>query len=112
MMVAEAMNFARASGVDPAKVRQAMLGGSAYSKVLENHGQRMLDRNFKPGFKAWMHRKDMKIVLDEAHRMGISTPTAAATAQMFNALVGGGDGELDTIAVLALLERMSEAHHD
>jgi len=54
----------------------------------------------------------MKIVLDEAHRLGISSPTAAATAQMFNALVGGGDGELDTIAVLALLERMSEANHD
>ncbi|WP_018607799.1 2-hydroxy-3-oxopropionate reductase [Uliginosibacterium gangwonense] len=112
MMVAEALNFARASGVDPAKVRQAMLGGSAYSKVLENHGQRMLDRNFKPGFKAWMHRKDMKIVLDEAHRMGISTPTSAVTAQMFNALVGSGEGELDTISVLALLERMSEVHHD
>lgn len=112
MMVAEALNFARASGVDPAKVREAMLGGFAYSKVLENHGQRMLDRNFKPGFKAWMHRKDMKIVLDEAHRLGITSPTSAVTAQMFNALVGSGDGELDTISVLALLERMSEPAHE
>lgn len=106
-MVAEALNFARASGVDPARVREAMLGGFAGSKILENHGQRMLDRNFKPGFKAWMHRKDMKIVLDEAHRLGIVTPTSAITAQLFNALVGSGNGELDTISVLELLERMS-----
>lgn len=108
-MVAEALNFARASGVDPARVREAMLGGFAGSKILENHGQRMLDRNFKPGFKAWMHSKDMKIVLDEAHRLGIVTPTSAITAQLFNALVGGGDGEQDTISVLKLLERMSGA---
>lgn len=105
-MVAEALNFARASGVDPARVREAMLGGFGASRVLENHGQRMLERNFKPGFKAWMHRKDMKIVLDEAHRLGIVTPTAAITAQLFNALVGCGEGEQDTIAVLKLLERM------
>ncbi|HEX5126097.1 MAG TPA: NAD(P)-dependent oxidoreductase [Rhodocyclaceae bacterium] len=108
-MVAEALNFARASGVDPVKVRQAMLGGSAYSRVLENHGQRMLDRNFKPGFKAWMHRKDMKIVLDEAHRMGVATPTTAITAQLFNALIGAGEGEKDSLSLIALLERMSEA---
>lgn len=107
LMVAEAFNFARASGVDPVKVREAMLGGSAYSRVLENHGQRMLDRNFNPGFKAWMHRKDMKIVLDEAHRLGIMSPIAAITAQMLNALVGGGDGERDTVALLQLLEKMS-----
>lgn len=107
LMVAEAFNFARASGVDPAKVREAMLGGSAYSRVLENHGQRMLARNFKPGFKAWMHHKDMKIVLDEAHRLGVMSPLAAVTAQMLNALVGSGEGEGDTVALLRLLERMS-----
>ena len=105
--VAEALNFARRSGVDAHRVRAAMLGGSAGSRILENHGQRMLDRNFSPGFKAWMHQKDMRIVLDEAHRMGLAVPTAAATAQLFNALVGGGQGEDDSIAVLQLLERMS-----
>lgn len=112
LMVAEALNFARASGVDPAKAREAMLGGFAYSKVLENHGQRMLDRNFKPGFKAWMHQKDMKIVLDEAHRMGIMCPTAAIAAQMFNAMIGCGEGEQDTLAVLKLLERFGGATDD
>ena len=70
LAVAEAFNFASKSGVDPAKVREALLGGFANSKILENHGQRMLDRNFKPGFKAWMHQKDLRIVMEEAHRMG------------------------------------------
>ncbi len=105
--VAEALNFARSSGVDPARVREALLGGFAYSRVLENHGQRMLDRNFKPGFKAWMHQKDMNIVMQEAHRLGLALPSAAATAQMFNAMVGSGLGEEDSIAMLRLLERLS-----
>ena len=105
--VAEALNFATRCGVDAAKVREALLGGFAYSRVLENHGQRMLDRNFKPGFKAWMHQKDMRIVMEEAHRLGLALPSAAATAQMFNAMVGSGLGEDDSIAMLKLLERMS-----
>ncbi len=67
--VAEAFNFARKSGVDPARVREALLGGFAYSKILENHGQRMLDRNFKPGFKSLMHQKDLRIVMEEAHSL-------------------------------------------
>ena len=104
--VAEALNFARASGVDPQKVREALLGGSAYSAILENHGQRMLNRNFKPGFKAWMHQKDLRIVMEEAHRLGLMLPSAAATAQMFNAMVGRGMGEEDSIAVLKLLESL------
>jgi 2-hydroxy-3-oxopropionate reductase len=105
--VAEALNFARKSGVDAAKVREALLGGFAYSRILENHGQRMLDRNFKPGFKAWMHQKDLRIVMEEAHRLGLALPSSAATAQMFNALVGSGMGEDDSVAMLKLLERMS-----
>jgi 2-hydroxy-3-oxopropionate reductase len=107
MAVAEAFNFAAKSGVDPAKVREALLGGFAYSKILENHGQRMLDRNFKPGFKAWMHQKDLRIVMEEAHRMGLMLPSAAATAQLFNAIVGSGMGENDSITALQLLEKMS-----
>ncbi len=104
--VAEALNFARKSGVDPARVREALLGGFAYSRILENHGQRMLDRDFKPGFKAWMHQKDLGIVMAEAHRLGLMLPNAAATAQLFNAIVGGGMGEEDSVSVLKLLERV------
>ncbi len=105
--VAEALNFASKSGVDGARVREALLGGFAYSRILENHGQRMLERNFRPGFKAWMHQKDMRIVMDEAHRLGLALPTAAATMQLFNAMAGSGLGEDDSVAMLALLERMS-----
>ena len=105
--VAEALNFAAQSGVDGAKVREALLGGFAYSRILENHGQRMLARNFKPGFKAWMHQKDVRIVMDEAHRLGLALPTAAATMQLFNAMAGSGLGEDDSVALLKLLERMS-----
>ncbi len=105
--LAEAFNFARKSGADVARVREALLGGFAYSKILENHGQRMIERNFKPGFKAWMHQKDLRIVMEEAHRLGLMLPGAAATAQLFNAMVGAGLGEEDSIALLKLLERMS-----
>lgn len=105
--VAEAFNLARRSGVDPARVREALLGGFAYSKILDNHGQRMLDGNFKPGFKAWMHQKDLRIVMAEAHRLGLMLPNTAATAQLFNAVVGCGMGEDDSISVLRLLERAS-----
>jgi 2-hydroxy-3-oxopropionate reductase len=107
LAVAEAMAFASKNGVDRAKVREALLGGFAYSKILENHGQRMLDRNFKPGFKSWMHEKDLSIVMQTAHELGLCLPGSAATAQMFNAMVGSGLGEEDSIAVLKLLEKLS-----
>ncbi len=107
LAVAEAFAFASKNGVDPAKVREALLGGFAYSRILENHGQRMLDRNFKPGFKSWMHEKDLNIVMQTAHQLGLCLPGSAATAQMFNAMVGSGLGEEDSIAVLKLLERLS-----
>ncbi len=102
--VAEAMAFARQSGVDPARVREAMLGGFAYSRILENHGQRMIERNFKPGFKGWMHQKDLRIVMEEARRLGLTLPSSAATEQTFDALVEHGLGEEDSIAVLKLIE--------
>ncbi|MCB1956018.1 MAG: NAD(P)-dependent oxidoreductase [Rhodocyclaceae bacterium] len=104
--VAEAMNFARHSGVDPAAVREVLTGGLANSRILENHGARMLARNFAPGFKSWMHLKDMRIVLDEAHRLNIALPGAAAAAQLFAAMGGAGMGEEDSVAVLKLFERM------
>ena len=107
LAVAEAFAFAAKNGVDRSKVREALLGGFAYSKILENHGQRMLDRNFKPGFKSWMHEKDLNIVMQTAHELGLCLPGSAATAQMFNAMAGSGMGEEDSIAVLKLLERLS-----
>jgi len=112
LTVAEALSFAARSGVDPAKVREALLGGFAYSKILENHGQRMLDRNFKPGFKSWMHQKDMNIVMQSAHELGLCLPVSAATAQMYNAMVGSGLGDEDSIAILKLLERLSGAESE
>jgi 2-hydroxy-3-oxopropionate reductase len=107
LAVAEAFAFASKNGVDRSKVREALLGGFASSRILENHGQRMLDRNFKPGFKSWMHEKDLNIVMQTAHELGLCLPGSAATAQMFNAMVGSGLGEDDSIAVLKLLESLS-----
>jgi len=112
LAVAEAFCFARKSGVDPAKVREALLGGFAYSKILENHGQRMLDRNFKPGFKAWMHQKDLNIVLREAHAMNLGLPGAALNTQIMNAVVGMGMGEDDSLSVLRVLEKMNGLDDD
>jgi 2-hydroxy-3-oxopropionate reductase len=106
--VGEAFVFARRNGVDPGRVREALLGGFAGSKVLEAHGQRMLDRDFTPGFKARLHRKDMRIVLDTAAELGIALPGAAVGAQYINALVGGGDGELDSSAIYKLQELMAK----
>jgi 2-hydroxy-3-oxopropionate reductase len=105
--VAEALLLARANGVDAAKVREALLGGFAYSRVLELHGRRMLEADFKPGFKAALHQKDMRIVLQSAHELGVALPAAALAAQHINALVGSGDGELDSSAIFKVLERMS-----
>ena len=107
LAVAEAFAFASKNGVDRSKVREALLGGFAYSKILENHGQRMIDRNFKPGFKSWMHEKDLNIVMQTAHELGLNLPGSAMAAQMFNAMVGSGLGEEDSIAVLKLLEKLS-----
>jgi 2-hydroxy-3-oxopropionate reductase len=106
--LAEAFNFSEKSDVDPARVREALLGGFAYSKILEHHGARMAERNFKPGFKAWMHQKDLRTVMAEAHRLGLMLPTAAAATQVFNAIVGSGMGEEDSVAALKLLEKMSD----
>jgi len=107
LAVAEALLFARRSGADPARVREALLGGFAGSRILENHGQRMLDRNFQPGFKSWMHQKDLNIVLQTAHELGLCLPSTGTAAQWFNAMVGAGHGDEDSIAVLKLLESLS-----
>ena len=105
--VAEALTFARRSGVDPAKVRAALLGGFAGSKILEAHGQRMLDHDFKPGFKVKLHQKDLKIVMDDARKLGLTLPCAALVAQHLNALMDSGDGDLDSAAIVKVVERLS-----
>jgi 2-hydroxy-3-oxopropionate reductase len=107
MGIGEAFLLAKAAGVDPARVREALLGGFANSRVLEVHGQRLLGGDYAPGFKAKLHQKDMRIVLEAAHELGIALPGAAQFAQLLNALVGQGLGELDSSAVFRLQEALS-----
>jgi 2-hydroxy-3-oxopropionate reductase len=103
--VAEALNLARAAGVDPAKVREALLGGFAASKVLEVHGQRMLDGAFEPGFRSRMHRKDARIVNDTARALGAPVPSFAVVTEQFQSLVDAGGGDLDHAALYTVLRR-------
>lgn len=105
--VGEAFILARAAGVDARKVREALLGGFAASRVLEVHGQRMLDGNYAPGFLARLHQKDMRIVLETAAEQGIALPGAAQVSQYLNALMGMDGGELDSTALVRALERLS-----
>ncbi len=105
--VAEALVFAHKCGVDSARVREALLGGFAGSKILEVHGRRMLERDFRPGFKARLHQKDLRIVLESSHELGLALPAAALAAQLMNALVGSGEGELDSSALVKVVERMN-----
>jgi len=105
--VGEALLLAKAAGVNPAKVRQALLGGFANSKILEVHGQRMLEHNFQPGFKTKLHHKDIRIAIQTAHELGLAMPGTALAAQYLNALMGSGHGELDSAAMVLVQERTS-----
>ena len=105
--VGEALLLAEAAGVDGAKVREALLGGFAGSRILEVHGQRMLDANYQPGFKAALHQKDMRIVQETAHELGLGLPGAAMVAQLLNTLLGQGDGELDSAALHLAQRRLN-----
>jgi len=105
--VAEALTFARKNGVDAAKVRDALMGGFAGSRILEVHGKRMLDNNYQPGFKTKLHQKDMNIVMQTAKELGLALPAAALVMQHMNALMGTGDAELDSAAVMKVVERIS-----
>ncbi|MHB8453101.1 MAG: 2-hydroxy-3-oxopropionate reductase [Acidiferrobacterales bacterium] len=107
LAVSEALILASSAGVDPVKVRQALLGGFAGSRILDVHGQRMIDRNFEPGFKTRLHQKDMHIALDMANELGIALPAASMAAQYLNALVGSKEGELDSSVLVKVLERMA-----
>ena len=88
-------------------MREALLGGFAYSRALEVHGQRMLDGDFKPGFRVRLFQKDLRIVLDNAHQMGLALPAAAIVAQHFNAQMGAGEADLDGNSLFRVIERLS-----
>ena len=103
--IAEAFTLAVASGVDPAKVRQALLGGSAGSRILEVQGQRMLTHNFTPGFKAKLHQKDLCIVRQFADELAIELPGTKMATTYINALVEAGMGEEDSSAIVTLFEQ-------
>jgi len=106
MGVAEALTFARRQGVLPERVRQALLGGFAYSRILEVHGQRMLEGQFAPGFRARLHQKDLGIVTSEAQALNLALPASALAAQLMNALVGLGHAESDSSALVEVIEAL------
>jgi len=101
--VAEAFLLAKSSGVDASKVRQALLGGFANSKVLELHGKRMLENNYKPGFKAELHFKDIGIALNSAKENNISIPGTERVERYLRNIVEQGNGELDSSAIAKLV---------
>ena len=105
--VAEAFTFARKNGVDPLRVRDALLGGFAGSTVLDVQGKRMLEEDFRPGFKARLHQEELRLVLETAHRIGFALPGSALASQHMNALVGSGEGKLDSSALVKVIERMN-----
>jgi len=108
--VAEALLFASKAGAEPAKVRQALLGGFAQSRILEVHGERMLKRTFAPGFRIELHAKDLAIALSGARALKLSLPHTAQCQEMFNASFAAGEGGLDDSALVKVLERM--ANHE
>ena len=100
--VAEALALARAAGVDPAKVRTALRGGFADSRILEVHGQRMLDNDFAPGGKCTTQRKDMHQALELAATLGLDMPATALSRDLYDRLIEAGDGDLDHAALFRL----------
>lgn len=105
--VAEALNLATASGIDPAKVRHVMMGGLAASRVLDLFGKRMVERDFAAGIEARLYHKDLGIVLDLAHGLNQSLPAGAVVMQHVNAMMESGAGENDLSAIVRVIESMS-----
>jgi 2-hydroxy-3-oxopropionate reductase len=103
--VAEALSLVEAAGVDPVKVRQALLGGFAASRILEVHGQRMLDRAFAPGFRASLHLKDARIIAHTADEVGVHVPALSVALDAFRSLTDSGNGDLDHSALFLLRSR-------
>jgi 2-hydroxy-3-oxopropionate reductase len=106
--VSEALVFASKLGADPAKVRQAIAGGFAGSRVLDVHGQRMIERTFKPGFRVRLHKKDLELALRAAADLGIALPATAVAQQLFNACVARGGEDWDHSAMVKALEVMAD----
>ena len=105
--VAEALVFAAKAGVDPAKVRQALMGGSASSRILETHGKKMIERNFKPGFRMRLHRKDLDITLHAGKTYGAALPVTAQVRELMTETLNDGQGDMDNSSFLLLLEKLS-----
>lgn len=105
--VAEALLFAAKAGADPAKVRQALMGGFAASRVLEVHGQRMIERTFDPGFRIELHQKDLNLALTAARELGLSLPNTATAQQLFSACVAHGGARWDHSALVRALEKLA-----
>ena len=104
--VAEALLFAARSGADPERVRQALMGGFAASRILELHGERMTKRTFDPGFRIDLHRKDLNVALDNARKLGIALPHTASAQQLFAVCAAHGGGSWDHSAMIRALELM------
>jgi len=105
--VAEALLFASKAGADPAKVRQALMGGFAGSKILEVHGERMVKRTFDPGFRIELHQKDLNLALNSARALGVSLPNTATAQELFNSCSAHGGKAWDHSAMVRALEMMA-----
>ncbi len=105
--VAEALLFAAKAGADPARVRQALMGGFASSKVLEVHGERMINRTFDPGFRIELHQKDLNLALSTARTLGLSLPNTATAQELFNACAARGGKAEDHSAMVRALEQLA-----
>jgi len=105
--VGEALLFASKAGADPAKVRSALMGGFAASRILEVHGERMIKRTFDPGFRIALHQKDLGLALNGAKTMGVSLPQTASAAQLMQACAANGWGQMDHSALVKALELMA-----
>jgi 2-hydroxy-3-oxopropionate reductase len=105
--VGEALLFASKAGADPTRVRQALMGGFASSRILEVHGERMIKRNFNPGFRIELHQKDLNLALSGARALGVSLPNTATCQELFNAAKAAGGGGWDHSAMVRVLEKLA-----
>ena len=106
--VSEALVFASKAGADPGKVRQALMGGFAASRILEVHGERMIKRTFAPGFRIELHQKDLNLALQGARALGVALPQTAGAAQLMQSCSALGHGQLDHSALVTALENMAQ----